>query len=148
MKRSLVPAVLFVTLAASSPLVACGGPDQPPAAPAPAATAPPPDLSARPPQSVQPLPVAPAPAPTTAPVAEVLPPPKPTTISLAHTGDEKLDRVLAEGDKAFEDADYTKAAASYKIAMTMAPRRSAPIVGSARVRAVKNSPNLGFAAAE
>ena len=78
MKRSLVPAVLFVTLAASSPLVACGGPDQPPAAPAPAATAPPPDLSARPPQSVQPLPVAPAPAPTTAPVAEVLPPPKPT----------------------------------------------------------------------
>ena len=150
MKRSLVSAVLLITFAAAlSPLVlACGGPDQPPVAPAPIATASPPDLSMLPPQSVRPLPVAPAPAPTIAPAAEVLPPPKPTTISLAHTGDEKLDRVLAEGDKAFEDADYTRAAASYKIAMTMAPRRSAPIVGSARVRAVKNSPNLGFAAAE
>jgi Flp pilus assembly protein TadD len=97
---------------------------------------------------VQPLPTAtPAPVAPTAPEA-ALPPPKPTTISLAHTGDDKLDAVLAQGDKAFEDSDYAKAAASYKIAMTMAPKRAAPIVGSARVRAAKASPSLGFAAAE
>ena len=151
MKRSLVSAVLLLTSAlASAPLVvACGGAEGSPVTPSPAASAPPQaDLSSLPPQTVQPLPVEPVPTATAAPAAEVLPPPKPTTISLAHTGDERLDKVLAEGDKAFEDADYTKAAASYKIAMTMAPRRSAPIVGSARVRAVKNSPNLGFAAAE
>jgi Flp pilus assembly protein TadD len=77
-----------------------------------------------------------------------LPPPKPTTVALAHTGDEKLDVVLAQGDKAFEDGDLVKAAASYRTAMIQAPKRSGPIVGSARVRVAKASPNLGFAAAE
>lgn len=154
MKRTLASVVFLASASAAALapvplLVACGGPEQPAVAPLPTATTPPPNVASLPPPVVQPLPPAPPPAATAPPPAgEALPPPKPTTISLAHTGDDKLDKVLAEGDKAFEDGDYTKAAAFYKIAMTMAPRRAAPIVGSARVRAVKNSPNLGFAAAE
>ncbi|MDB4941498.1 MAG: repeat protein [Labilithrix sp.] len=79
---------------------------------------------------------------------DALPPPRPTTIPLAVTGDEKLDALLAAGDKACEEGDLGKAAAAYKSAMTQAPKRAAPIVGAARVRASKASPSLGFAAAE
>ncbi|MDB4996638.1 MAG: repeat protein [Myxococcaceae bacterium] len=144
MTRTAPVALLCITLAFAS---ACGAPDKPPSAPpAPSGSiAPAPDTSL-PPQPVQPLPAATAPAATSAEPA--LPPPKPTTISLAHTGDEKLDAILAEGDKAYEAGEYAKAAASYKAAMTMAPKRAAPIVGSARVRAAKASPSLGYAAAE
>ena len=110
-------AVLAFTLASAS---ACG-PAEPAVAPAPVNTVPAQPASS-PPPPVQPLPAATPPPPAATAAESALPPPKPTTISLAHTGDDKLDAVLAQGDKAFEDADYTKAAASYKIAMTMAPK--------------------------
>ena len=126
----------------------CGGTDRPAVVPAPVAGVTPP---ASPDPGSVPQPVLTATPPKTAPPAPsepALPPPKPTTISLAHTGDEKLDLILAQGDQAFEDGDLVKAAASYKTAMIQAPKRSGPIVGSARVRAAKASPSLGFAAAE
>jgi len=112
---------------------------------APVATTPRAPVSAPPPVLTSPQ--GPMPAPPR-PAEPALPPPKPTTISLAHTGDEKLDAVLAQGDEEFEAGDLVKAAATYKVAMVQAPKRSGPIVGSARVRAAKASPSLGFAASE
>ncbi len=81
-------------------------------------------------------------------VAPSLPRPLPTTISLVPSGDDTLDALLAQGDKAFEDGDLTKADAIYTQALRLAPRRAAPMVGVARVRAAKASPSLAFAAAE
>ncbi|HSO40109.1 MAG TPA: tetratricopeptide repeat protein [Labilithrix sp.] len=127
-------------------LTACAGSDKPVVVPAPVATTPAPEPPSAPPPVIAVAPPAKVAPPASAEPA--LPPPRPTTISLAHTGDEKLDAILAQGDKEFEAGDLVKAAASYKAAMIQAPKRSGPIVGSARVRAAKASPNLGFAASE
>ena len=135
------PVVVALVLGA---LVACGD-EKPPVVPTPAPAATPTAVDTASPPVIAPAPPKPAPA---APADPPLPPPKPTTISLAHTGDEKLDALLARGDEEFEAGDLVKAAATYKAAMIQAPKRSGPIVGSARVRAAKASPNLGFAASE
>lgn len=127
-------------------LGACG-PEKPadvPLPPQPVTNVEPPPTSST--QVVLAAPDAGAPAPTT-PESQ-LPPPKPTTISLARTGDDKLDPILAQGDKAFEDGDYAKALTAYEAAKKQAPKKAAPIVGVARTRVAKASPSLGFAAAE
>jgi len=104
----------------------------------------------------QPPPVDTAPPPSTtvnvtpppAPAEAALPPPKPTTISLAKTGDDKLDPMLAEGDRAFEAGDLAKASVAYEAAKKAFPKKAAPIVGVARVKIAKAAPALGFASAE
>jgi len=79
---------------------------------------------------------------------ESLPPPKSTTISLARTDDAKLDALLGEGDKAFDEGDLARAAVLYESAKRDFPKRAAPSVGVARVRVAKASPVLSFAVAE
>jgi Flp pilus assembly protein TadD len=106
-------------------------------------TSPPPPADTTPPPSTT-VNITP-PAPTT---DGALPPPKPTTIPLAKTGDEKLDAMLADGDKAFEAGDLAKASTAYDGAKKAFPKKAAPIVGVARVKIAKASPALGFASAE
>ncbi len=141
-QRPLVLVLVLVLVLGA--LTACGE-ERPPVAPTPAPAVTPAAVETSPPPVITAAPPAAAPA---APSDPPLPPPKPTTISLARTGDEKLDALLAQGDKEFEAGDLVKAAATYKTAMIQAPKRAGPIVGSARVRAAKASPSLGFAASE
>lgn len=139
MKRALTTLITML-------LVGCGSTpkaEEPKPAPVPSAT-----VTATPTAE---NPATPTPTPTASTTVSTdtgLPPPKPTTIPLGKTGDDKLDAMLAEGDKAFEAGDLAKASAAYDNAKKAAPKRAAAIVGVARVRVAKAAPNLGFAAAE
>jgi tetratricopeptide (TPR) repeat protein len=66
---------------------------------------------------------------------------------LASTGDAEIDALLTRGDDAFERGEWTAADAAYRGAAQRAPKRAAPMVGVARVRMAKASPDLGFGAA-
>lgn len=79
---------------------------------------------------------------------QVMPAPKPTSITLARTGDAKLDALLAPGDQAFEAGDLAKADAAYAEAKKTFPKRAAGVVGVARVKVAKAAPSLGYASAE
>ncbi|MGH7328185.1 MAG: tetratricopeptide repeat protein, partial [Polyangiaceae bacterium] len=76
------------------------------------------------------------------------PPAKPTTISLASTGDAKLDALLKAGDDAFEANDLGNAEKHYEEARVLAPKKSAPIVGMDRVKIAKTNVPYDFAAAK
>src|SRR5687768_11711026 len=116
---------------------ACGGPEAtapkdypcpdgtrvPQASMCRASQPPPADSTTAPPSTT--VNVTPPPAPTDG----ALPRPKPTTIPLGKTGDEKLDAMLADGDKAFEAGDLAKALAAYEGAKKAYPKKAAPIIG-------------------
>ena len=120
----------------------------PPAAPAPAlqvaaktATVAEPVATTAPPR-----PATPAPTPVVGEAS--LPAPKPTTISLASDAGDPVDRLLTQGDQAFEAGDYAAAAKAYEAARAAAPRRAGPAVGVARVRIARQNLAMDFASAK
>jgi Flp pilus assembly protein TadD len=140
---------IVVTVALASMILACGacGPADRPAL-EPVATAAPAPTPPPPAEAAAPAPPSPTAAPRPPAAEPALPAPKPTTIALARTGDEKLDALLATGDKAFEDGDNAKAAVAYEAAKKAFPKKAAPLVGIARARIAKASPTLDYASGE
>jgi Flp pilus assembly protein TadD len=123
-------------------MIACGGAEPPPPAPvtAPATTA----------SILTPMPavidagVAAAPTIPT----PTYPAPKPTTISLVSPANDACDQELKAGDDAFEANDLDGAQNHYLAAKKAGSKRSAPLVGIARVQIAKQNVAYDYAAAK
>ena len=95
-----------------------------------------------------PLPVAPAtPSSSAAPAfnPKNAPPPRPTTVKLARSEDEPGKTDLDAGDAAFERGDLPAAKKAYEAAKKVS-KKSAPLVGLARVRIAQTDLPLDYAA--
>ena len=144
-----------IFLTAALALVACGGPQPPPRDIDPGFNVPRvecpgggsaptrtlcPELDAGGPAAMD--------AGATALATNSYPPPKPTTISLASTGDPKVDAALKAGDDAFEANDVDGALKRYEEARVLAPKKSAPMIGIDRAKIAKANVPYDFASAK